>query len=135
MGEARVEELHKEIDLIQNVITRMASNSFFIKGWAISIVTAVFIFGKDDKLILVALFPTMLFWYLDAFFLRQERLFRKLYQWVIENRSQTDKLLYSLDTERFSKEVDSQIGVAMSNTLLTFYGCISGLILLLRYAM
>ena len=28
-----IEEIHKEIDLIQSCITRMAQNSFMIKGW------------------------------------------------------------------------------------------------------
>ena len=33
----KIEEIHKEIDLIQACITRMAQNSFKIKGWFVSI--------------------------------------------------------------------------------------------------
>lgn len=33
--------LHKEIDLIQACITRMASNSFLLKGWAVSIIAVI----------------------------------------------------------------------------------------------
>ena len=35
------ETLHKEIDLIQACVTRMANNSFLLKGWAISIVAVI----------------------------------------------------------------------------------------------
>jgi len=30
-----IEELHKEIDLVQGCINRMAQNSFHIKGWTV----------------------------------------------------------------------------------------------------
>lgn len=33
--------LHKEIDLIQECIKRMASNSFMLKGWTITIFAIV----------------------------------------------------------------------------------------------
>ena len=35
------EVIHKEIDLIQSIINRMAQNSFMLKGWAITIFVAV----------------------------------------------------------------------------------------------
>jgi len=33
--------MDKEIDLIQGVITRMANNSFLLKGWLISLIAIV----------------------------------------------------------------------------------------------
>ena len=41
MAENNIEVIHKEIDLIQNCISRMAQNSFLIKGWALTVVTVV----------------------------------------------------------------------------------------------
>ena len=35
-----IEEFHKEIDLVQACISRMAQNSFMIKGWSFTLVTA-----------------------------------------------------------------------------------------------
>ena len=32
----QIVELHKEIDLIQSCINRMAGNSFLLKGWVVS---------------------------------------------------------------------------------------------------
>ena len=36
-----IEEIHKEIDLIQACITRMAQNSFMVKGWFVSLYAVV----------------------------------------------------------------------------------------------
>ena len=40
-GKIHMAEIHKEIDLIQACITRMASNSFMIKGWAYGIIAVL----------------------------------------------------------------------------------------------
>jgi ABC-type proline/glycine betaine transport system permease subunit len=39
--------LHKELDLIQNCITRMANNSFLLKGWLITLIVAVLALTED----------------------------------------------------------------------------------------
>ena len=41
MNQTNKENLHKEIDLIQECIKRMANNSFLLKGWTISLVAVV----------------------------------------------------------------------------------------------
>lgn len=42
-------DIFKEIEMIQSCISRMASNSFAMKGWHIGIISAliVFFFSKD----------------------------------------------------------------------------------------
>ena len=72
----------KHLEFIQNVITRMNTNSFQIKGWAITIVSATLVLyasTKNDFFILVGIFPSLIFWFLDAYYLTQERKFRGLY--------------------------------------------------------
>ena len=72
----------KHLEFIQNVITRMNTNSFQIKGWSIVIVSAllaIYASTKDNYFFLVAVFPTLIFWFLDAYYLNQERKFRGLY--------------------------------------------------------
>ncbi len=72
----------KHLEFIQNVITRMNTNSFQIKGWAITIVSAtlaLYASTKNDCFILVGVFPSIIFWFLDAYYLTQERKFRGLY--------------------------------------------------------
>lgn len=39
---------------------------------------------------------TSMFWFLDAYYLTQERSFRKQYQWLIENRLKTDERLFEV---------------------------------------
>lgn len=130
------ETLHKEIDLIQGVINRMAHNSFLLKGWTITIIVAVLALTKDTLVTndityfsLILLIPLIVFWYLDAFFLHKERCYIKLYDWVIENRMKTEEFQYNLNYKRFEKEVESIAKIMRSDTLLTFYG-ITALILL-----
>ena len=52
------EILHKEIDIIQECIERMADCSFKLKGWYISLVTLALtlLIGQGCKLSIVALF-------------------------------------------------------------------------------
>ena len=72
----------KHLEFIQNVITRMNTNSFQIKGWAITIVSAtlaLYAATKNECFILVGVFPSLIFWFLDAYYLTQERKFRGLY--------------------------------------------------------
>lgn len=119
--------LHKEIDLIQSCITRMAHNSFLVKGWTVSLVAVVLALMKDRinlyVLCVILLVPILSFWYLDGYFLRTEKKYRKLYEWVIKARLEGNQdHLYELDISRFDTEVKSIWGVMMSSTLGVFYG-------------
>lgn len=121
------EILHKEIDLIQACITRMANNSFLLKGWSITIIAVVLALadkaGNPALLSAILLIPLLSFWYLDAFFLRTEKMYRKMYEWIIVNRpNKIKEHLYDLNPHRFSNEVDSNWKVMWSVTLRYFYG-------------
>jgi len=130
--------LHKEIDLIQGIINRMANNSFLLKGWLVSLIAIILALTKDSiitkELIyfgIILLSLVIAFWYLDAFFLHKERCYRKLYDWVIENRKNTDDYLYNLNYKRFVKQVSCTWLIMFSKTLLVFYGLIFTILLLL----
>jgi hypothetical protein len=72
----------KHLEFIQNVITRMNTNSFQIKGWTVTIVSAllaIYASSKNKYFILAAIFPNVIFWFLDSYYLQQERKFRGLY--------------------------------------------------------
>lgn len=77
-----IDEQLKHIEFIQNIITRMNTNSFQIKGWTITLVSAllaIFASTKNDYFVIVAIFPAVILWFLDAYYLMQERKFRGLY--------------------------------------------------------
>lgn len=119
--------LHKEIDLIQACITRMASNSFLLKGWAVSIIAVILALADKalDPVLLSALvlIPLISFWYLDAFFLKTERMYREMYKRVIEKRASGDNsFLYDLNPHRFADKVETTAKTMWSVTLRWFYG-------------
>jgi len=123
------EYLLKEVELVQETIKRMANNSFLIKGWTITLVVATLLLKGNKTQIYVSLLPLISFWFLDAYFLHQERLYRKLYNWVIANRLKTDDFLFDMNAYRFESEVQSRLRIMFSITLLSFYGLIAILIL------
>lgn len=69
------------LEMIQAVVTRMGTNSFALKGWALTIVAAILAFA-GKKYISVALVPVLMFWILDAFYLRLERQYRALFDLI-----------------------------------------------------
>ena len=73
----------KHLELIQAVISRLGNDSFLVKGWAVT-VCGVFlglaVSSSTPELALVSLAPTLLFWMLDSYYLRSERLFRVFYE-------------------------------------------------------
>lgn len=95
------EVLLKEIDLVQNCINRMAQNSFMVKGWLITLLTVVIALLPQSInlriLCVVGLVIIICFWYLDAFFLKTERLYRWKYEWIISNRQTSSAHLYDLN--------------------------------------
>ena len=57
---------YKHMDYIQSTITRMGSNSFYLKGWTITIVAAIVALSikeSDWKIYACALFLTIMFWF------------------------------------------------------------------------
>jgi len=116
----------KHLELIQNIISRMASNSFLLKGWSVTLVSALFALAAKDQhlaFVYLAYFPAIAFWILDGYFLWQERLFRALYDQV---RIETDdkKIDFSMNTKHLLKNVSSWIEIMFSSTLLIFHGAI-----------
>ncbi|WP_235867287.1 hypothetical protein [Priestia abyssalis] len=113
----------KHLEFIQNVITRMAQNSFLLKGWSVTIIVGIFAFANtkemDAKYLLIAYIPVVCFWFLDGFFLHQERLFRKLYDDV--RCKEEANIDYSMNTSPYINDVSSWVGVCFSTTLLFFY--------------
>ncbi len=87
------QEKLKHLEFIQNVINRMNSNSFTIKGWCITIVSAFLALCASSNNVdfLLAGLPTiLLFWYLDSFYLTQERRYRELYSDKVKDQGIED---------------------------------------------
>lgn len=77
----------KHLEFIQEIIKRMASNSFLIKGWCAALYSALFVFFlKDfrdaDFISLFLIVPGLCFAILDAYYLSIERSYRAKYRSV-----------------------------------------------------
>ncbi|MFZ3509154.1 hypothetical protein [Vibrio harveyi] len=113
------------LGFIQGVINRMGQNSFLLKGWSITLIAALFALAAKDaneQFALIAYIPTVVFWLLDAFFLHQEKLYRKLYEQVAEEIIDSSK--FTLNTSVVRDSVEGYASVILSKTLLPFYGLI-----------
>ena len=132
------EIIHKEIDLIQDVIKRMANNSFLAKGWMITLLGVISALCKDQLfdtngtfkessvyIYIMLCLPVIMFWYLDAYFLLQERFYRHLYNWIIGERVKGNfENLYGLSPQiqfKDKKNVRSVWHIMISETLIIFY--------------
>jgi hypothetical protein len=148
----------KHLEFIQNVITRMNSNSFLIKGWVVTLVAALFALSdkaNDLNLYQIAFIPVPLFWILDGFFLATERHFVSLYKEVsVKNEDQIDfnmnpyfnlKLLVVSEGAKwyvknkfrnkwisFCYQFEHWLYATFSFTLILFYGVLLGLMVILN---
>lgn len=91
----------KHLEFLQNNISRMNQCSFKMKGWAITIVSAliaVYVATIKNEcvgnklFIFIAIAPTVLFWFLDAFYLSKERKFIGVYNDVIHQERSGNEL-------------------------------------------
>jgi hypothetical protein len=122
-----MENKSRHLELIQGVINRMASNSFMIKGWAITLVAALFVLANKDTnptFFYIAYIPTIMFWVLDAYYLTIERRYRALYKEVCGKRE--EEIDFLMDTKRFrgwSKELrrNKWVVVMVWGTIPIFY--------------
>ena len=123
------------LGFIQAIVTRMGLNSFLLKGWSVTLVAAIFALAAkqaDRRFVLLAFFPITVFWLLDAFFLHQEKLFRRLYELVDLGKVDSDQ--FTLDTKGI-KGVPGIASVFFSKTLRLFYGSLVGVILFAMFKM
>lgn len=126
-----MENKRAHLEMIQAVVNRMSVNSFLLKGWSVVLVSALFALAAGDSqalFVYIAYFPVIAFWMLDAYFLRQERLFRKLYDRV-RHLAETD-VDFSMDTSVVDGEVVAWAAVVFSKTLRPFHGTVFGSIVI-----
>lgn len=123
-----MDEKIKHLEFVQNVITRMNVNSFQLKGWMITIVSALlalYVNSENVLYVFVAVVPVIVFWCLDAYYLKQEALYRKLYQDIVNDNG----------VERFDMNTNRNnvcyCKVFWSKTIAGLYCTIAVLLLLL----
>ncbi len=120
----------KHLEFIQNLIARFNGNGFLIKGWAVTLVAALFALAAKDaneRYLLVTYMATIIFWLLDAYYLSQERQYRCLYA-QIARQAETD---FSMDARHYAHGRNRWINSVFAQTLSVFYGSLAVLPILL----
>lgn len=103
---------HKEIDLIQSIITRMADNQFKVKGFCITIL-GFFLYGLKDhapcwQLGLSSFIVLFGCYFLDLSYLQAEKLFRLWFDFLQRKRSETNEWFYLLNPKDIKQILKEQ---------------------------
>lgn len=115
----------KHLDFVQGVVNRLSTNSFLLKGWSVILVSALFALSAERsnvQFILLAYFPAIAFWALDAYFLSVERGYRKLYEKV--RKLDADQIDFSMDTREVHLGSGEWASAFFSKTLVIFHGAL-----------
>jgi hypothetical protein len=122
----------EHLKLIQAIIARMAQNSFLLKGWSATLAAGLIATGvgrSSRAYALLALYPAIVLWGLDAYYLRQERLFRALHEAVAATSNNAPNS-YSMNTNPLTPAVDSWGRTLFAQTVCLLHGTIVFVILL-----
>ena len=79
----------KHLDYVQSVVSRMAHSSTQAKSWLLPVVTATFGYAltqRSGTVAMLGIAAVLLFGYMDASYLRQERAYRRLYNAVVAGK-------------------------------------------------
>ena len=119
LNEAKIAHLQ----IIQNVIARMAGNSFSLRTLSVTLTTGLLaLLGSIERpthlYALAALLPLFVFWLLDARYLQLERVYRRLYDDVRLGNS-TEPFVMSITS--YDRQEQSVPGIALSWSVLWVY--------------
>ena len=116
------------LSILQDVIRRMAGNSASCKNWCVVLVAAMLVLvARTDTpdYALLAVIPTLLFCFLDAYYLALEQAFRRSYNAFVRKLHQDAVGLADLYVVRPTGRVDRQLLVSLRSTAIwPFYGAL-----------
>jgi hypothetical protein len=107
------------LGITQSVIQRMASNSSSCKAWCITLVSAILVMVADKghpQHALIGIIPTLLFYFLDSYYLALERSFRESYNSFIKKLHEGDVVA----TDLYAIKPSGDLRKIISCTLFSF---------------
>ncbi|HEX5456225.1 MAG TPA: hypothetical protein VFW77_02555 [Candidatus Saccharimonadales bacterium] len=125
----------KHLELIQQVISRMGGNLFYLRGWSITLAAGLLALlsrqdNPDTSPLIILAIVLVLFWIYDGYFLSMERKYRDLYNKV---RILPDsKIDFSMSIKEFNKfKTNSLLFCVFSKTIAPFYMFLLGVVIYL----
>ena len=126
----------KHLDFIQAAIARMAQNSLLVKGWSVTLTSALIALSAKDanaKFVYAPVPAILLFWWLNAFFLTMEHRFRRLYDDTIgKDEKQID---FKMDPAAHSKGKWETFSNLRAKTQWPFHGTLLACVLLFAHSL
>lgn len=109
--------------MLQGIIARMGSNSFTLKALSATFGSAAIAVmataqNPSSHYAFAALVPIIIFWLMDAQYLRYERSYRKLFERV---RRGEEVDAYDLNAEPFMSETGHVFKLAVTGSVAWFY--------------
>lgn len=114
----------KHLELIQNIITRMNTNSFQIKGFSVAVITALLaVYARTIEFWLIPIaYPTIfIFWFIDSYYLQHERKFRGLYNDIVANKWSKSRPVFDMNIGGFRNGEYSLISTMFVSVNLFIY--------------
>ncbi len=130
------EQQVKHLEFVQDVINRMASNSFLLKGWSVTLVAGLVALAASSGNCVysaLGLLPSVSFWWLDAYYMRQERLFRKVHDAVRRGELESD--LYCMKTAKYAAHVPGLVSTAFSKSVFAIHGAVVGTVVIVTFVL
>lgn len=143
------DKILKHLEFVQNTINRMSTNSFLIKGWAITLIGIIFGLNKLEGNYLFTYadynFPVeiaiiiliiLLFWFTNAYFLQQERRYIYIYSKTIERyNTPNNNLILDMNYKSYRATSNSSLTDKKRNiiTIAILLTCIIGIVISLLY--
>ena len=110
------------LQMLQNIIDRFSSNSFTLKGLYFTLIIGMLSFYKESLLWSIILIINLTFWFLDSYYLKQERYYRAIYNKVcFFNEEDIDFFMGSKEeNNKYPYKKDSLIKVMFSIAMLPY---------------
>lgn len=81
-------DLIEELKIYQDIIKRLAENSFKIKAWTVTLIVGILLFKEiDNELLLISTIPVISFWYIDSYYVYLERFYRDTYTDIVLHKN------------------------------------------------
>ena len=133
MNEEKNENKIAHLGFIQGIITRMAGNLFYLRGWVITLIAGILVFLtqlNSGKLPIIFLgVVIVIFWCYDGYFLALERQYRDLYDEVRKKKESEIDFSMELSEDILGRKKNSIIFCIFSPTLRYFYGLLLAAVL------
>ena len=134
------EDFYKHLDILQNIINRMAANSTSSKNYCVSLLVGLLALNQlkvGQSLIIISLLPVVLFCFLDSYYLFLERHFKKQYKIAVE-KWQDDNLmlvdLFAIETSEKGSAVLVGVFKAMKSfSIWPFYLSLLAVVIVFWY--